>query len=78
MNEIVDTINKLGVKTEIFSNKSLIIEGCDSITDINEEYAEIKCGRMKIEIKGKHLKIVALTSNSLCLKGIIHSVNFTY
>ena len=78
MNEIVDTINKLGVKTEIFSNKNLLIEGCDSITDINDEYAEIKSGRMKIEIRGKHLKIVMLTSNSLCLKGIIHSVNFTY
>ena len=78
MNEIIDTINKLGVKTEIFSNKNIVIEGCDSITDIDDEHAEIKSGRMKIEIKGKNLKILMLTSNSLCLKGIIHSVNFTY
>ena len=78
MNEISDLMSKLGVRTEIFGNKCIIIEGCESIVEYKDEVIKVKSGRMYSEIIGKNLKITRLTLNSLSISGSIHSVNFSY
>lgn len=78
MSEIGSVYDKLGVRTEIFGNKSLIVEGCDCVVDYRPDGIKLRSGRMCIEIKGKGLKITRLTESSASVSGSIHSVRFNY
>lgn len=78
MNELTDIREKSGVRTEIFKNKNLLIEGCDSLIDLSDEFIKLKSGHLYIEIKGKNLTVTNLTESSLSLRGNIHSLSFRY
>lgn len=67
-----------GLRTEVFSNKELIIEGKIKVSDYGENFVCLKSGRMSLIIKGRGLKIVSLKENALSLKGSIHSLEYCF
>ena len=62
---------KLGTRTEICSNRCVTVDGCDGIVDYNDELIILRCGRMKINIAGKDLRLTVFTDTSAVVEGII-------
>ncbi len=69
---------KLGTRTEICSNRCVTVDGCDGIVDYNDELIILRCGRMKINIAGKDLRLTVFTDTSAVVEGIIKECRFNY
>ena len=69
---------KLGTRTEICSNRCVTVDGCDGIVDYNDELIILRCGRMKINIGGKDLRLTVFTDTSAVVEGIIKECRFNY
>lgn len=73
--EIFDNEIK-GSHTEIFSNKKLIIEGCISIVDYQDEYIKLKLKKGFFNISGRDFLITEFNDEKIVLKGNIFSIEF--
>ena len=69
---------KLGTRTEICSNRCVTVDGCDGIVDYNDELIILRCGRMKINIAGKDLRLTVFTDTSAVVEGVIKECRFNY
>lgn len=73
-----ETGAKLGARTEVVSNRSVTVDGCDGITEYTDELIVLRCGRLKVHIKGRNLRIAIFTDTAAVIKGIIEECKFTY
>lgn len=58
------------------SNREIVIEGCKSIEEYDENMIKIKVKKMIISFFGRDLKIKCLNFDSLVIVGFITSVEF--
>ena len=63
-------------RIEFKSNKEVIIEGCKSIDQYDENMVKIKVTKMTILFFGRNLELKCMTSDSLVIYGFITSVEF--
>lgn len=64
------------VHFEIKSNRQVIVEGCQSIGQYDENMVKIKVKKMAVSFFGKDLNIKCLDSDSLIIDGFITSIEF--
>lgn len=64
------------VHMEMKSNREVIIEGCKSIEEYDENMVKVKVKKMVISFFGRNLEIKCLTPDSLVIEGFITSVEF--
>ncbi len=65
-----------GAHTEIFSNKKIIVEGCQSIVDYRSEYIKVKLKKGFLSIVGNEFLITAFDDEKIIIKGNILSIEF--
>lgn len=65
-----------GAHTEIFSNKKIIIEGCQSIVDYQNDYLKLKLKKGFLNIMGNEFLITAFDNEKIVVKGNILSIEF--
>lgn len=75
-NDITDKELIGSVHTEIFLNKKLIIEGCQSIADYQNDYIKLKVKKGFLNIVGNNFLITEFDNEKIIIKGIITSVEF--
>ena len=63
-------------RIEFKSNKEVIVEGCKSIDQYDENMVKIKVTKMTILFFGRNLGLKCMTSDSLVIYGFITSVEF--
>lgn len=61
---------------EINGNKEIIIEGCRSILQYDENIIRINTGKMITSFEGRNLQIRCLTQDSLIIEGFITAIRF--
>lgn len=61
---------------EMKSNREVVIEGCKSIEEYDENVIVIKVKKMVISFFGRDLEIKCLTPDSLVIEGFVTSVEF--
>lgn len=64
------------VHFELNGNKEVIIEGCKSILEYDENLVRIRVKNMSVSFYGRNLMIKCLTSDSLVIEGFITSIEF--
>lgn len=62
--------------TEIFSNKKIIIEGCQSIVDYQSDYIKLKVKKGFLNILGNGFIITGFDNEKIVVKGSVASVEF--
>lgn len=62
---------------EINSNKEVIIDGCKCILEYDENFIKIKMEKMDVLFWGRDMEIKCMTTDSLVIKGVIASIEFT-
>lgn len=75
-NEILDSQLLAGIHTEIFSNKKIIIEGCQSIVDYQNNYLKLKIKKGFLNILGNEFLITSFEEEKIVIKGNILSIEF--
>ncbi len=65
-----------GAHTEIFSNKKIIVEACQSIVDYRSEYIKLKLKKGFLNIMGNEFLITAFDDEKIVIKGNILSIEF--
>ena len=75
-NEILDSQLLTGIHTEIFSNKKIIIEGCQSIVDYQNNYLKLKIKKGFLNILGNEFLITSFEEEKIVIKGNILSIEF--
>ncbi len=63
-------------RTEIFSNKQIIIEGCQKILDYQDTYIKLKLKKGNISLLGEQFVIGNFFEEKIIIKGIISSIEF--
>lgn len=74
--EILSSEIIAGAHTEIFSNKKIIIEGCQSIVDYQNNYIKLKLKKGFLNILGNEFLITAFDDEKIVIKGNIVSIEF--
>ena len=74
--EILSSEIITGAHTEIFSNKKIIIEGCQSILDYQSDYIKLKLKKGFLNVLGNEFLITAFDDEKIVIKGNIVSVEF--
>lgn len=64
------------VHLDIKSNREVIVEGCNTIEEYDENIVKIKTPKMGISFFGKNLEIKCMSVDSLVVEGIISSIEF--
>lgn len=64
------------VHFEIRSNRYVVVEGCQSIEQYDENMVKIKVQKMSVAFFGKDLNIKCLGMDSLIIDGFITSIEF--
>lgn len=62
--------------TEIFSNKKIIIEGCQNIIDYQNEYVKLKLKKGFLNITGTNFLITVFNHEKIEIKGNVSSIEF--
>ncbi len=75
---ISENLNAAGLHTQIYGNKQVIVDGCQSVLDYTDDSVSLKCGRLKVCIKGTEIKIRILSDTQAVVEGIIQAVNYEY
>ncbi len=74
-----DSINKEmlnGANIQMFSNKEIIVDGCDKVSDFNSDYLKLKITKGYLIIYGKNFNIVNFEGRIIDVVGAISSVEF--
>ena len=74
--EILNQEMFIGSHTEIFSNKKIIIEGCQSIVDYQSDYIKLKLKKGFLNVYGNEFLITAFDDEKIVIKGNIMSIEF--
>ncbi len=75
-NEIIDFENGVGLHTEIFSNKRVIIEGCINICDYQDNYIKLKFKRGFLSLTGSDFLISSFDEEKIDIKGNVLAIEF--
>ena len=74
--EILNSDIMNGAHLELFSNKKIIIEGCQNILDYQDEYIKLKLNKGFFNIIGSNFLITTFNDEKIIIKGIIISIEF--
>ena len=74
--EILNSEIIKGAHTEIFSNKKVILEGCQSIVDYQSDYLKLKLKKGFLNIFGTNFLITDFDNEKIVIKGNIVSIEF--
>lgn len=74
--DVLSTQMIRGAHTEIFSNKKLIIEGCQGIVDYQNDYLKLKLKKGFLNIMGTDFLITSFEEEKIVVNGNIISVEF--
>ena len=74
--ETIDSNIYGDVHTEIFLNKKIIIEGCQSIVDYKNDYIKLKIKKGFLNIFGNDFIITSFDNEKIVVKGNIASIEF--
>ena len=61
---------------EFFSNKKVILDGCQNIVDYQEEYVKLKIKKGFLTIWGRDFLIFSFNQENLVMEGNISSIEF--
>lgn len=75
-NEIFNTDIIKNARTEIFSNKRIIIEGCKKIVEYQDNYIKLQLKNSFINILGTNFKITTFEENKIEINGNILTIEF--
>lgn len=78
LSSIENAVARFGMRIEILSNRSALIEGSSGILDYSPEKVSVKAGRVTADIIGSDLKIICYTDSGIRVEGLIKSVNYGY
>lgn len=67
-----------GVHTQVFSNQKVVIEGCRSIVEYQENYIKLKFKKGFFNIIGTEFIITEFDNEKIVIKGIITSIEFCF
>ena len=62
---------------DIKSNREVVVEGCNTIEEYDENLVKIKVPKMGISFFGKNLEIKCMSVDSLVIEGVISSIEFS-
>lgn len=65
-----------GVHIEFFSNQKMILEGCKSIVDYQNDYIKLKLKKGSLSVFGKNFLISDFEDEKIIVKGEISSIEF--
>lgn len=65
-----------GANIQIFSNREIIIDGCNKVADFNAEYLKLKITKGYLIIYGKDFNIINFEGKIIDIKGNIFSLEF--
>lgn len=68
----------IGVHTEMFSNRKIVIEGCKSIVEYQENYIKLKFKKGFFNIFGADFLITDFDDEKIVIKGKITSIEFCF
>ncbi len=74
--EIIDTEILNGSHIEMFSNKKLILDGCQNIFEYENDYIKLKLKKGVLILFGSEFSIVSFDGEIITIKGIINSIEF--
>ena len=74
--DIIDTDLIKGAHIELFSNRQIIVEGCEGVFDYGEEYIKLNLGRGSLILCGKEFDIVTFQNRNITVKGVISTIEF--
>lgn len=75
-NEIIDSEAIGGARIEMFSNKRIIIDGCNNIVDYKENFIKLKLKKGFISLGGTEFLISSFEENQIDIKGNITQIEF--
>lgn len=64
------------VHLDIKSNREVVVEGCGSIEEYDENLVRIKVPKMAISFFGRNLEIRCMNVDSLVIEGFVTSIEF--
>ncbi len=64
------------VHLEMKSNREVILEGCKSIEEYDENMIKVKVKKMTVIFFGRNLEIKCMNYDSLVIEGFITSIEF--
>lgn len=70
-------ISVLTPRFEMHSNREVIVEGCKSILEYDEDIIKLNTGKLIVTFLGRNLAIKCLTLDSLIVNGFITNIEFT-
>lgn len=76
LDEVLNAQLISGAHTEIFSNKKIIIEGCNGIIEYQSEYLKLKLKKGFLAIMGTNFLITNFNDEKITIKGNIASIEF--
>ena len=65
-----------GVNIQIFSNKEILIDGCDKVADFSAEYLKLKITKGYLIIYGTDFNIINFEGKIIDVLGNINSLEF--
>lgn len=75
-NEIINTQLLSGAHIEIFSNKSVLVDGCKKILEYENDYLKLKLKKGHIVLSGDEFIILSFENELISVKGNINSIEF--
>lgn len=65
------------VHLDVKGNREIVVEGCGSIEEYDENLVRIKVPKMSISFFGRNLEIRCMTVDSLVIEGFVTSIEFS-
>ncbi len=75
-NEIIDTEMINGAHIEMFSNKKLLLDGCYSINEYENDYIKLKLKKGVLLLCGDKFYIESFEDKRISIKGNFTSIEF--
>ena len=74
--DIVDRDMIKGAHIEMFSNREIVVDGCEGVFEYNSDYIRLKLSKGSIVLCGNNFDIVLFEGEVITVKGNISSVEF--
>lgn len=76
---LIGNVNNTGIKSpriEIFSNKEIIIDGCNGVCEYGNDYLRLSIGKGAVILNGSDFDILFFENDLITVKGNISSIEF--
>ena len=74
--KITDMQKTYAFRSEMFSNRSLILEGCQGVDDYREDYIKLRVKKGYVVLTGNDLNIILFEDKTIRIEGVVLTVAF--